>query len=399
MATRKLTGEALALALKEPTGHLFRDHVRLRRALTHASARGSTGADYERLEFLGDRVLGLVIAELLFKAFPAASEGRAFAAAERAGECRDAGRNRRRDRPAAAYPCRRRNPIDGGPQARQSARRRAGVADRRALSRRRPGNRQALHPALLGAALEGAERRRGAIPRPNCRNGRIRPPAHVPAYTLEGREGPDHDPLFTSASRSTATSRRPASAAPNAKPSRRPRRQCCFAKACGAGRRGRMTKRNSRGHHPVGLRRPDRRAECRQVDAGQPAGRRQGVDRHPQGADDARHRARHRHPQQRADRLRRHARHLQAAAPAGHGDGDDRLGRRQGCRRRDAADRRRARHQGRRRSDSRPAEGCAPAEDAGPQQGRPGEARSAAGAGRDRERARRRSSAPSWSRR
>ena len=39
----------------------------LERALTHASIRtdGKAGEDNERLEFLGDRVLGLCIAELL----------------------------------------------------------------------------------------------------------------------------------------------------------------------------------------------------------------------------------------------------------------------------------------------------------------------------------------------
>src|SRR3546814_2495784 len=41
-------------------------------ALTH----GSTGrADYQRLEFLGDRVLGLVIASELYTRFPKATEG------------------------------------------------------------------------------------------------------------------------------------------------------------------------------------------------------------------------------------------------------------------------------------------------------------------------------------
>jgi ribonuclease-3 len=47
-------------------------------ALTHASGvRGgaSRGLDYERLEFLGDRVLGLVVAELLIERFPLAREG------------------------------------------------------------------------------------------------------------------------------------------------------------------------------------------------------------------------------------------------------------------------------------------------------------------------------------
>ncbi len=61
--------------LEEKTRHTFRDLARLERALTHASARPSAGSDYERLEFLGDRVLGLVIAELLFRAYPTASEG------------------------------------------------------------------------------------------------------------------------------------------------------------------------------------------------------------------------------------------------------------------------------------------------------------------------------------
>ena len=49
----------------------------LKRSLTHSSARvhGSKNYDYERLEFLGDRVLGLVIAELLSELFPEAREG------------------------------------------------------------------------------------------------------------------------------------------------------------------------------------------------------------------------------------------------------------------------------------------------------------------------------------
>ena len=62
------------------------------------------------------------------------------------------------------------------------------------------------------------------------------------------------------------------------------------------------TSRTGRADDAFRLRRADRRAQCRQVDAGQPAGRHQGVDRHPQGADDARHRPRHRHAPQRADR-------------------------------------------------------------------------------------------------
>lgn len=56
-------------------GHDFVEKERLDRALTHASARTQKGGNYERLEFLGDRVLGLCVAELLFRTFGAAAEG------------------------------------------------------------------------------------------------------------------------------------------------------------------------------------------------------------------------------------------------------------------------------------------------------------------------------------
>lgn len=53
-------------------GHVFNDPELLRRALTHASAGG---ADNERLEFLGDRILGFLIAEILVKTFTHETEG------------------------------------------------------------------------------------------------------------------------------------------------------------------------------------------------------------------------------------------------------------------------------------------------------------------------------------
>lgn len=60
--------------LEEKMGYKFRDQVLLRNALTHSSVRHS-GNVFERLEFLGDRVLGVVIAEYLYKHFPKESEG------------------------------------------------------------------------------------------------------------------------------------------------------------------------------------------------------------------------------------------------------------------------------------------------------------------------------------
>lgn len=63
--------------LEKRIGHQFSSHERLVRALTHASATKKSGdiSHYERLEFLGDRVLGLCIAEMLFLKFPKAREG------------------------------------------------------------------------------------------------------------------------------------------------------------------------------------------------------------------------------------------------------------------------------------------------------------------------------------
>ncbi len=57
------------------TGHRFKDEERLTKALTHSSVQDSEQGNYERLEFLGDRVLGLLIAEMLYQLFPQASEG------------------------------------------------------------------------------------------------------------------------------------------------------------------------------------------------------------------------------------------------------------------------------------------------------------------------------------
>lgn len=62
-------------ALEAATGHKFTDIERLTKALTHSSVQSSEIGNYERLEFLGDRVLGLVIAEMLCQTFPKAVEG------------------------------------------------------------------------------------------------------------------------------------------------------------------------------------------------------------------------------------------------------------------------------------------------------------------------------------
>lgn len=63
--------------LESRLGYAFNDYGDLERALTHSSVRKKSDDNfhYERLEFLGDRVLGLTIADMLHHAFPSANEG------------------------------------------------------------------------------------------------------------------------------------------------------------------------------------------------------------------------------------------------------------------------------------------------------------------------------------
>jgi ribonuclease-3 len=63
--------------LERKLGHAFKDRDRLERALTHSSVgEGSKRVrDNERLEFLGDRVLGLIAAERLIEIYPDSPEG------------------------------------------------------------------------------------------------------------------------------------------------------------------------------------------------------------------------------------------------------------------------------------------------------------------------------------
>lgn len=73
----RLSDDALQ-ALQERLRHVFKDRTLLDTAMTHPSALiglDSTRHSNQRLEFLGDRVLGLVIAERLFERRPGEREG------------------------------------------------------------------------------------------------------------------------------------------------------------------------------------------------------------------------------------------------------------------------------------------------------------------------------------
>ena len=67
-----MNGE-LSAFIADEIGHAPGDSALFEAALTHSSSRGQS---YERLEFLGDRVLGLVVARWLYERFPDEPEGK-----------------------------------------------------------------------------------------------------------------------------------------------------------------------------------------------------------------------------------------------------------------------------------------------------------------------------------
>lgn len=79
MTTRRryvteLTDELLA-ECEEVIAYRFRDRGLLHRALTHASAARTRSDSNERLEFLGDAILGSIVCEELFRRYPESAEG------------------------------------------------------------------------------------------------------------------------------------------------------------------------------------------------------------------------------------------------------------------------------------------------------------------------------------
>ena len=85
-------------AFEQRIGYRFKDPALLEQALTHISALSGArnrAASYQRLEFLGDHVLGLVVSDMLFRAFARADEGemsRRLADLVRKEACADVGR-------------------------------------------------------------------------------------------------------------------------------------------------------------------------------------------------------------------------------------------------------------------------------------------------------------------
>ena len=187
-----------ATVLEERVGYRFADAAMLEIALTHISAlkgaRNRAGS-YQRLEFLGDHVLGLIISDMLYRAFPKADEGelsRRLADLVRKETCAEIARN-----------------IDLGAAIR------IGASEHNAGARTRLAILADVCEALIGAVyLDGGykaaeelvdrlwQERLRATAQP------VRDPKTVlqewaqarglptPAYREVARSGPDHNPEF-----------------------------------------------------------------------------------------------------------------------------------------------------------------------------------------------------------
>ena len=275
-------GDAPLEHLMQVLGHSFGDPDLLRTALTHPSAltrrtgrqgpRQKGGQDNQRLEFLGDRVLGLVVAEMLFRTFGEEDEGamanRLAALVRQEGLAHVA-----RSIDLGSHLILSRGEEEGG--GRDNA---ATLADAC----------EALIGAIyLDAGLEAARQfverhwrsgRRGSsrrrMPRRRCRNG-PRPPA-CRCRSIRWWNRAARRTIRPSPSRS----RSPARHRQARGKSKRSAEQAAAAS---------LMADCARDRRQVALRlcRPYRRAECRQVDPAQPPDRREGLDRQPQGADHA----------------------------------------------------------------------------------------------------------------
>ena len=190
----KLSADLLAFSGR--IGHPFRQPDLLVRAVTHASISSVTRPDNQRLEFLGDRVLGLAMAEALLRADATASEGQLaprYNALVRKETCADVARE-------------------------------IGLGDVLKLGRSEMMSGGRRKEALLGDALEAviaavyldagfeaaqavvlglwgdriaavdADSRDAKTALQEWAQARGLPP---PVYCETGREGPDHQPVFT----------------------------------------------------------------------------------------------------------------------------------------------------------------------------------------------------------
>ncbi|MEO1779192.1 MAG: ribonuclease III [Pseudomonadota bacterium] len=183
-------------AFEARIGHRFATPDLLIEAVTHASMSSPTRSDNQRMEFLGDRVLGLVMAEALLEADPAAAEGvlaPRYNALVRKEVCADVARDislgdvLRLGRSEMVSGGRRKQALlgDGVEAVIAAVYLDAGFEAARALILRLWGGR-------IGAVEGDARDPKTALQEWAQARG-----MQPPRYTERARSGPDHAPVFT----------------------------------------------------------------------------------------------------------------------------------------------------------------------------------------------------------
>jgi ribonuclease-3 len=182
--------------LESRLGYVFTDRALIERALTHASVGGGA-ADNERLEFLGDRVLALVICEALLADDPEAEAGplskRLHVLVSREA-CAEVGRTL-----GVGTALR----LPGGETrrgARDQARFLADACEALIGALYLEAGLQTARERVLAAwrpLLDSPHDERSANPKSRLQEWAAAAGRSAPAYRLVSRQGPDHAPVFT----------------------------------------------------------------------------------------------------------------------------------------------------------------------------------------------------------
>ena len=182
--------------LKQALGHEFASAALLEQALTHRSIALNGRASYERLEFLGDRVLGFTVADLLLDAYPNEAEG---PLAKRHADLvrRETLADVAREADIGRHILMSRSDVDSGGQENDAIL--SDVCEALIAAMYRDGGIEVAQQFIARYWTD----RLNAPPRPpedaktilqELAQGKGLP---LPDYRILGREGPDHAPVFT----------------------------------------------------------------------------------------------------------------------------------------------------------------------------------------------------------
>ena len=196
MALKRPTGDKLAAEIVSRVGYAFRDVALLQRALTHSSVRGKVGTDNERLEFLGDRVLALVVADMLFRIYPKAAQGELavrLSALVSGDACADVA-----DELGIAELIHADSAVKGA-QGRKAKNVRADAVEALIAAIYLDGGLQQASDFILRIWEKRAQQSVRAVrdSKTMLQEWLAQRDSARPSYAIVAREGPDHEPIFT----------------------------------------------------------------------------------------------------------------------------------------------------------------------------------------------------------